>query len=242
MNRYADPAPTLMKRSISIVVPVRNEAKEIEELSLACREAILPLGLAWELLFIDDGSEDETLSQIENVARTVEEIRLLRTHGEGQSKATAVGVRRARHGSILTIDADQRLSPDVVRTLLASLTHEGDLILGNRGTRSSLPRWRRGGSALLRSLLNGWLGASLSDATTSIRLFSQRLGQEAVAFAERCDIPLHLALLDRAERIVEVPFPYRVRPDSRYHLWTLARLAFHLLRAFPRLRRGRRGP
>ncbi|RME44550.1 MAG: glycosyltransferase family 2 protein, partial [Deltaproteobacteria bacterium] len=226
----------------SVVVPVRNEAEEIEGLSLACREAISPLGLAWELLFIDDASEDETPTRVRNMARKIEKIHLFQTNGAGQSKATAVGVRGARHGWILTIDADQRLSFDVVRTLLASLAHERDLILGNRGARTSLPRWRRGGSALLRTLLNWWLGASLSDATTSIRLFSRRLGEEAVEIAERCDIPLHLALLARAGRIVEVPFPYRVRPDSRYHLWSLARLAFRILCAIPRIRRRGRAP
>ncbi|RME48758.1 MAG: glycosyltransferase, partial [Deltaproteobacteria bacterium] len=49
MNRYEDPTTTPMKPSLSVVVPVRNEAEEIEGLSLACREAISPLGLAWEL-------------------------------------------------------------------------------------------------------------------------------------------------------------------------------------------------
>src|SRR5579872_53554 len=97
---------------LSIVIPVRNEAPNIAPLVLEIRAA-LEGRLAYEIIYVDDGSVDATLAEL----RAIAGLRVIRhARSYGQSAAVRTGVRAARAPFIATLDGDGQNDPaDIVK-------------------------------------------------------------------------------------------------------------------------------
>src|ERR1700712_2419410 len=96
---------------LSIVIPARNEAENIAPL-VGEIAAALDGKLAYEVIYIDDGSSDETAAAVRSVAATHPAVRLLRhTTSCGQSAAVRSGVKAARAEWIATLDGDGQNDP-----------------------------------------------------------------------------------------------------------------------------------
>jgi glycosyltransferase involved in cell wall biosynthesis len=145
---------------LSIVTPVRNEALNVEPLA---REIALALGARpYELIFVDDGSRDDTAEQALALRRKDPRVRLLR-HGEsaGQSVAIRTGVRAARASIVLTIDGDGQNDPAFLPRLVEALELAGPgcgLVQGQR-----LRRKDGGFKALQSRIANSVRAALLAD-------------------------------------------------------------------------------
>lgn len=104
------PTPTL-----SIVIPIYNEAGLLEELWDRLRVALDPLGLHWEVIFIDDGSRDETWSVLERLARTDYRIRALGlSRNFGHQIAISAGLEWARGDAVVIMDGDLQDPPELI--------------------------------------------------------------------------------------------------------------------------------
>ncbi|HJT06325.1 MAG TPA: glycosyltransferase family 2 protein, partial [Stellaceae bacterium] len=91
---------------LSVVIPVRNEAPNIAPLVAEIRAA-LDGAVDYEIIYIDDGSSDDTAAVIRNFARTFPRLRLVRhARSCGQSAAVRTGVKAARAAWIATLDGD----------------------------------------------------------------------------------------------------------------------------------------
>src|SRR3984893_2769762 len=96
---------------LSIVIPVRNEADNVASLVGEIRAALGGL-IAYEILYVDDGSDDATAAEISRLAGTAPQVRLLRhTRNYGQSAAISTGVHAARGAWIATLDGDGQNDP-----------------------------------------------------------------------------------------------------------------------------------
>src|SRR3984893_7743969 len=96
---------------LSIVIPVRNEADNVASLVGEIRAALGGL-IAYEILYVDDGSDDATASEISRLAGTAPQMRLLRhARNYGQSAAISTGVHAARGAWIATLDGDGQNDP-----------------------------------------------------------------------------------------------------------------------------------
>ena len=116
--------------AVSVVVPVFNE-----EASMSILQAELHLALAGldhEIIFVDDGSTDQSVAKIENASQ----VRVLRFEkNTGQSAALFAGLNAARGAIIVTIDSDLQNDPDDIPRLLAEISHGADLVCGYRQKR-----------------------------------------------------------------------------------------------------------
>src|SRR5258707_12479565 len=96
---------------LSIVIPVKNEADNIVPLVGEIRAALDGL-IEYEILYVDDGSDDATASEISRLAGTIPQLRLLRhSRNYGQSAAISTGVHAARGAWIATLDGDGQNDP-----------------------------------------------------------------------------------------------------------------------------------
>jgi dolichol-phosphate mannosyltransferase len=115
---------------LSVVVPVRNEAENIEPLAREIADALAKLP-AFEIVYVDDGSDDGTRAELERMRACIPELRCVRhARSCGQSAAILTGVRSARHPWIATLDGDGQNDPaDLPRLLdrLASARPEENL-------------------------------------------------------------------------------------------------------------------
>jgi glycosyltransferase involved in cell wall biosynthesis len=116
--------------AVSVVVPVFNEEASMSILQGELRSALA--GFDHEIIFVDDGSTDQSVAKIENTPR----VRTLRFEkNAGQSAALFAGLTAARGAIIVTIDSDLQNDPADIPRLLAEISHGADLVCGYREKR-----------------------------------------------------------------------------------------------------------
>lgn len=150
---------------LSVVVPVKNEAANIEPLIREILAATASLA-ACEIIYVDDGSTDATLVELKRVAESVPQLRILR-HQEscGQSTAITTGVLAASHAWIATLDGDGQNDPADIPKLLHRLRHADPsehlhMLVGWRAQRRDT--WLRRVSSRVANGVRAYL---LQDAT-----------------------------------------------------------------------------
>jgi dolichol-phosphate mannosyltransferase len=134
-------APRPIDLDISVVVPVYNEAENIAELTAEIVRALRGV-TSFEIVFVDDGSTDDTAAELLRLTAACPELRPI-THDRrsGQSTAISSGARAARGETIVTLDGDGQNDPkfivDLAQTLAAGRPTVG-LVAGRRiGRRAS---------------------------------------------------------------------------------------------------------
>ena len=117
---------------LSIVIPLKNERESLRPLADAIVKAVGPLGLEYELVFVDDGSTDGSFDAIRALkASCGARLRAFRfSRNYGKSAALATGIARAEGDIIVTMDADLQDDPAVVPDLLKKIDEGYDLVSG----------------------------------------------------------------------------------------------------------------
>src|SRR5579864_3964941 len=155
------PAPRL-----SVVVPTRNEAANLEPLWNRLAAALR--GVAYELCFVDD-SDDDTAERIAAMEQAHPEVRLLARRGldraGGLSTAVVAGLRMARGEFVCVMDADLQHPPELIPRLLDQAAAGADLVVASR--------YVAGGSS---AGLDGWIRRAVSRGAS---LVAQVLFREA---------------------------------------------------------------
>jgi dolichol-phosphate mannosyltransferase len=106
--------------ALSVVVPAHNERDNVGPLMGEIEAALTPLGIAWEAIFVDDLSRDDTLSVLQGLKASHPRLRVLSHRSQsGQSTAIRTGVKAARGTWIATLDGDGQNDPADIPKLLA---------------------------------------------------------------------------------------------------------------------------
>ncbi len=202
---------------LSIVIPVYNEADHIREILKRVRKT----GLAWEIIVVDDGSQDGT-RQILHRLNGRERLRVL-FHERNQGKGAAVrtGLRAARGDVILIQDADLEYNPNDYPALLQPLK-EGlaDVVYGSRflgGPRRATMFWHMVANKLLTFMTNLLYDTILSDMETGYKVFRREVVEGMNLRANRFDFEPEFTakVLKRHYRIFEVPISFNPRDYSQ---------------------------
>ncbi len=160
MQDSSNPASTAP--AVSVVVPVRNEADNIAPL-IAEIDAALAGRWPYEIIYVDDGSSDETAARVEELAAGRGNLRLIRHAAScGQSAAVRTGVRFARGAVVATLDGDGQNNPAFLPDLIGAVMAPGKvgLAAGQRVGRKDT-----GFKKLQSRIANGVRGAILRDGT-----------------------------------------------------------------------------
>jgi dolichol-phosphate mannosyltransferase len=163
---------------LSVVIPVKNEAGNIAPLVREIRAALDGF-IGYEIIFIDDGSNDATAAEIRQLAAEIPRLRLLRhTQSCGQSAAIRTGVRAARATWIATLDGDGQNDPaDIPKLWRLSPAKAGAaplLVNGNREKRQD--SWtKRSASRIANSIRGRLLGDDAPDTGCGLKLFPRAL-------------------------------------------------------------------
>lgn len=128
-----------MQVALSVVVPVRDEAENVEPLAREIAAALENLG-STEILFVDDGSADATSGILKSLKTALPQLRVIQ-HGRnaGQSRAVRTGVRAARGEIVVVLDGDGQNDPADIPNLVAELQQDASgkigLVQGQRAQR-----------------------------------------------------------------------------------------------------------
>jgi dolichol-phosphate mannosyltransferase len=161
---------------ISVVVPVCNEAENVEPLAREIEAALS--GRAYEMIFVDDGSTDDTVAILKRLKQSLPALRVLRhSFRSGQSAAVASGVRAARAPWIATLDGDGQNDPADIPKLIAARDLPANknvkLFMGNRKASRKDTAFRKLQSSIANGVRSGLLGDGTPDTGCGIKLFSR---------------------------------------------------------------------
>jgi len=201
--------------NISIIIPVYNEEHGIER-NLSEIESYMtgyhgPEG--WEVIVVDDGSEDGTLQVLHGVASSKQWLQVVSLgHHCGRGMALRAGINACSGDCVVTLDADLSYAPYHIERMLDALERENvDIVVasayGKGGTVKNVPPKRLWISRVGNKILSYMFGGTVSVLTCVVRAYNSN-------FIKRLDLhsddkEIHLEILSKAKvlgaRIVEVP-------------------------------------
>jgi glycosyltransferase involved in cell wall biosynthesis len=178
------PAPERVP-DLTAVVPVYNEAESLPELYNRLRAAAGTAGLRYEILFVDDGSTDDTPRILKKLAAEDPAVRVISFRGNfGKSAALAVAFQRARGRYVLTLDGDLQDDPAELPRLVAALESNGlDLVSGWKQVRHD-PWTKTLPSRLFNAVTAAVAGIRLHDFNCGLKLYRREVVESIEVYGE----------------------------------------------------------
>jgi len=136
-----------VKPVLSVVIPLYNEAENVEDLHRQLTAALEPMGQPYELILVDDGSRDGTLKNLLAIEAADSRVRVLRLRRNfGQTAAFSAGFDHARGRIVVTSDGDLQNDPADIPKMVAKLDEGYDMVCGRRRARKDpwskkIPSW-----------------------------------------------------------------------------------------------------
>ncbi len=156
----------------SVVIPIYNEAENIE---LVCREvetAMRKMSSAFEIILVDDGSSDSSFQVMLKTKETIPEIRILKFKRNcGQTAAFWAGIKNAKGNVIITLDGDGQNDPGDIPYMVARLDH-ADIVCGIRKNRKDTG-WRKFQSRVANRFRDFFLHDGVIDTGCSLKAFKK---------------------------------------------------------------------
>jgi glycosyltransferase involved in cell wall biosynthesis len=213
---------------LSVVIPVYNEEESLRPLWDELRTVLDRLGLAVEVVFVDDGSRDRSAEVVRAFRDADPRVRLVRLkENGGETAATDAGFKAARGRRIVVMDADLQNDPRDIPTLLSHLDH-WDAATGWRVGRAQGDDLVRRVSSSLANRVRNWLtDETIHDSGCTFRAFRRECLRGLVLYRGfHRFIPTLLKM--RGYRVIEVPVSHRPRRfgRSKYGVWNRAAVAF----------------
>src|SRR2546425_6724817 len=215
----------------SVVVPFFNEQENIPPLYMKLTEVMDGLGEPYELVFVDDGSKDDSfkvLSEIYEHDGRVNLVRLRRNFG--QTAALKAGFDFARGDVIISMDGDLQHDPEEIPRFLEKIEEGYDLVSGWRVQRSDHWLMRQIPSRTANWMMAKLSGIELHDFGTTFKAYRREIIQEIQLYGELHRFIPALASSTGA-KIAEVPIgnPQRKNGKSNYGIGRTIRVFLDLL-------------
>ena len=218
---------------VSVVIPVFNEELVLHEFYPRLKKEAENWGKSYELLFVDDGSTDNSFELICKWKKIDSNIRVIKfTRNFGQQAAVLAGFRQSRGDIVVQIDSDLQNPPEEIKRLLGAFTDEVDLVV-------TVPRKRRDsslrilGSKVLHSLAQALFGSRFKLNLSSFRA----MRRSVIEKIDQCqDRSRYMAVLMSWMAVptvhVEVDHHLRKTGQTKYGILPLLRLTWDLITGY----------
>jgi glycosyltransferase involved in cell wall biosynthesis len=216
---------------LSIVLPVFNEAGALSDLHAELTPVLSSLGKSYEIIAVDDGSRDQSLAVLKQLAQTDPHVVVVSLRRNfGQTAALAAGFDHARGEVVITSDADGQNDPADIPRVLAKLDEGYDIVSGWRQNRKEPFFMRRLPSIVANWLISRSTDVRLHDYGCSLKAYRSEIIKNIHLYGE-----LHRFIPALASwmgvRIAEVKVNDRARQhgQSKYGIGRTTRVLFDLL-------------
>ncbi len=216
---------------ISVVVPIYDEVESLPHLMEAIAHTLRSQALSYEIICVDDGSQDGSTELLRQLAQSRIDLRaILLRRNYGQTAAIAAGFKYAQGQTIVTLDGDLQNDPADIPRLVAKLNEGYDLVSGWRRERQDAPLTRLLPSKMA-NLLIGWVtGVELHDYGCSLKAYRAELVADMHLYGDLHRFLPALAFIEGA-KITELPVQHHTRQygHSKYGLGRTFRVLLDLL-------------
>ena len=215
----------------SVVVPLYNESKVVDELYTRLTKVMTETGLSYELVFVDDGSIDNTLDLLKAIAQKDSHVIMIELRKNfGQTPALAAGFDNARGDIIISMDGDLQHLPEEIPNFLAKLNEGYDVVSGWRVRRVDNLIMRKIPSRAANWLASKVSGVEIHDFGTTFKAYKRQVIEGLNLYGEMHRF-IPALLSDSGMKIAEVPIKNIERPhgQSNYGISRTFKVAFDLV-------------
>ena len=216
---------------LSIIVPLYNEEACVEALYKAIVSSLDPLGMDYEILFVDDGSKDRTVELARDIASRDKRLRLVKfRRNYGQTPAMAAGIDVARGDILVTMDGDLQNDPDDISSFLDKLNEGYDIVVGWRHKRQDKLITRKIPSRIANWLIGKITGVPIKDNGCSLKAYRAEVIKNIPLYSEMHRfIPAMTSLA--GTRIAEIKVKHHARQfgESKYGLSRIYKVMVDLI-------------
>ncbi len=171
---------------LSIVIPVYNEAKALDNLFARLEATVAGLGLKTELILVDDGSHDSTWFQITNYAATHFSLRgIALSRNFGKEAALTAGLHAVSGEAVVILVADCQDPPELLPRMIRAWEQGAEVVNMKRRSRAGESWFKRKSAALYYRLLGALAEVPIPKDVGDFRLMSRRVVDEVNRLGER---------------------------------------------------------
>lgn len=218
-------------KGISVIVPVYNEEDNVAESYAEISRVLRGMGREYEILFIDDGSRDETLKRLQAVSHGDARVRIVEFRRNfGQTAAMAAGFDYARGDIVVTLDGDLQNDPAEIPQMVEKLEEGFDMVAGWRKNRQDKFFSRKLPSKLANWLISSSTDVRLHDYGCTLKVMTADVAKGIKLYGEMHRFIPALAA-ELGAKIAEVPVNHRARKfgQSKYGISRTLRVLLDLI-------------
>jgi glycosyltransferase involved in cell wall biosynthesis len=216
---------------LSIVIPFYNEEDSIQPLYNAVTDAMAKLSYTYELILVDDGSKDDTLNNMVEIAKTDNRLKVVKLKKNyGQTTGLHAGFQNAIGKYIVTMDGDLQNDPSDIGRMMEKLGEGNDICLGWRDQRQDAKFSRLLPSKIANSLVRNVTGIPVKDNGCAIRSYKAETINKFPMYSEMHRLlPVINALTGASFTQIPVKHHARKFGESKYGLSRIYKVILDLV-------------
>jgi len=220
-----------MPESLSIIIPLYNEQDNIKPLYAKLEEVLPTLGHPYEIIMVNDGSDDRTREVLDALATSTDKVRVVHLRRNfGQTPAMMAGIDLARGDILIPMDGDLQNDPTDIPRLLAKLAEGYDVVSGWRKDRKDNPIKRNFPSRVANWLISFISGVRLHDYGCSLKAYRREIIKGVKLYGEMHRfIPIHAAWQGAKVTEVGVTHHPRIHGQSKYGIERTVKVILDLM-------------
>jgi glycosyltransferase involved in cell wall biosynthesis len=226
--------PMMDSMEISVVVPLYNEAPNIDQLFKRLLSVLDRLNLTYEIICIDDGSRDNTLTNLIDYHQRYPEIKVIElSRNFGKEIALTAGLDYARGKAVIPIDGDLQDPPELIGELIAKWREGYDVVYAKRRSRQGESWLKRFTADMFYRVISKMSRVTIPRNTGDFRLLDQRVVMAVKKIPERTRFMKGLfAWVGYKETAIFYDRPPRYQGQTKWNYWKLWNFAIDGITSF----------
>lgn len=230
-NSYSGSSDNSEKPLLSLFLPVLNEEPNLRPMHAKISEALDALGKTAEVIYVDDGSTDNSLQILKEIAAEDARVRVISLRRNyGQTAAMSAGIDAAEGEILIPMDADLQNDPADIARLLDKLNEGYDVVSGWRKNRKDKLIMRKIPSQIANRIISWIGGVPLHDYGCSLKVYRRDVIQDVRLYGEMHRfIPIYASWA--GARVTEIPVEHHARTmgKSKYGISRTLKVVFDLM-------------
>lgn len=238
MRPYPD-LPTLPRTpprpvQVSIIIPFLNEREVLPLCHARLRQVLGALGDPWEIVFVDDGSQDGSAEYLAGLMAREPGLKLVRlSRNFGKEAAMTAGLEHATGAAVILLDADLQDPPELIPDMVRAWREGADVVCMRRRSRAGESWLKRASAYAYYRLLSRLSRAAIPPDTGDFRLMSRRAVNALLRLPERCRYMKGLyAWIGMPTRVIDYDRAPRAAGATKWNYFALLRLAMEGITSF----------